>query len=444
MGSGQQKKNGMKRMAKEKGPNAVVLLAMTLIVLMQPALCLQCQSQPCFASQGCCGGGEQQGLPLGLAWQGRVEGSIFSPRLAAGLLLDALRENDGRRAFSSRWAREARERRQGRLRGGGGGEEEKEGGKGEGEEERSDERNGEENDGKPPTLNITCEYRDHIFLSGLPKYANEGWVATLLGHSNIAIEEDTGDIKVFVYRDESGACTGSAVVGMVSAEEAERAERECSGRVLAGAGTTIHVRIVGKKRGREEEDAVPAGFQRFTDAVTGKDYFYNTETGEVQWEKPEDVPAAQDADAPRISRQGRAVIGGQGVANKKEEEGPIGPKVPIEESTDTSEEERRKEADIERRRRNMPRGVPADILLVDRKAHEAAAKVAPVYGDEGFVHCIGKCICRCVSFADVFHWIVLAGDTRSLPHPFPLFLSLNQIMISLPVCFSVAGAETIA
>lgn len=242
-------------------------------------------------------------------------------------------------------------------------------------------------------MNITCEARDHIFLSGLPKYANEGWVATLLGHGSIAVEEDTGDIKVFVYRDESGACTGSAVVGMVSAEEAERAEKECSGRVLAGAGTTIYVRIVGKKRKEEREDAVPAGFQRFTDAATGKDYFYNTETGEVQWERPEER-VVEDAAGPRVSKQGRAIVGGVGVATKRAEEGLIGPKVPVEESTDTSEEERRIAADIERRRRNMPRGVPSDMLLVDRKAHEAAAKVAPVYGDEGFVHCIGKCRCR--------------------------------------------------
>lgn len=42
--------------------------------------------------------------------------------------------------------------------------------------------------------------------------------------------------------------------------------------------------MIGKKRSADA--SAPAGFQRFKDAATGKDYFYNTETGATQWEEP--------------------------------------------------------------------------------------------------------------------------------------------------------------
>lgn len=58
-----------------------------------------------------------------------------------------------------------------------------------------------------------------MILTGLPAYANEEWVGALLGRGSVGIDDETGEIKVFVYRDDSGACTGSAVVGMVSVAE---------------------------------------------------------------------------------------------------------------------------------------------------------------------------------------------------------------------------------
>jgi hypothetical protein len=38
---------------------------------------------------------------------------------------------------------------------------------------------------------------------------------------------------------------------------------------------------------------------------------------------------------------------------------------------------------------HLPRGSREDLKMVDRAAHERAAVHAPVYGDPGFIHCIG-------------------------------------------------------
>ena len=35
----------------------------------------------------------------------------------------------------------------------------------------------------------------------------------------------------------------------------------------------------------------------------------------------------------------------------------------------------------------LPRGSKEDMNMVDRRAHERAAKHAPLYGDPGFIHC---------------------------------------------------------
>ncbi len=43
-------------------------------------------------------------------------------------------------------------------------------------------------------------------------------------------------------------------------------------------------RVVGKKRPKDA--TLPEGWQRFTDGVSGKEYYHHAESGRTQWEHP--------------------------------------------------------------------------------------------------------------------------------------------------------------
>ena len=48
-----------------------------------------------------------------------------------------------------------------------------------------------------------------IFIRGLPDFANEEWIAVLIGRTSVATDERTGARKIYLYRDDRGAPTGA-------------------------------------------------------------------------------------------------------------------------------------------------------------------------------------------------------------------------------------------
>ena len=79
-----------------------------------------------------------------------------------------------------------------------------------------------------------------IFLRGLPAFANEEWIAILIGRTSVATDEQSGARKVYIYRDEHGTPTGSCVVGLVSVEEALRVEAGAQRQEHGGRRWLVH------------------------------------------------------------------------------------------------------------------------------------------------------------------------------------------------------------
>jgi len=61
---------------------------------------------------------------------------------------------------------------------------------------------------------------DTLYVAGLPPFANEEWVAILLGRSRVKADGDgaAGARQVYLYRDARGVPSGAALVGMVSVD----------------------------------------------------------------------------------------------------------------------------------------------------------------------------------------------------------------------------------
>ena len=125
-----------------------------------------------------------------------------------------------------------------------------------------------------------------ILVRGLPAFANEEWVAILIGRTSVAQDDTTGERKIYMYRDKDGRPTGSCVVGMTSVEEALRVESELDRKSMEGdqGWFSLRVRVVPRRQTRPV--ALPRGWQRFTDDETGREYYYDTSTGKTQWDAP--------------------------------------------------------------------------------------------------------------------------------------------------------------
>ena len=171
-----------------------------------------------------------------------------------------------------------------------------------------------------------------IFLRGLPAFANEEWIAILIGRTSVATDEQSGARKVYIYRDEHGTPTGSCVVGLVSVEEALRVEAALNGKSMEGdAGWfTLRARVVPRRRAKPAP--LPAGWQRFTDEETQREYYYNTATGKTQWDAPPvnaTDPALGSLDqAPNRTSTGRYTVESAGGGGGEQLASAAGPALP--------------------------------------------------------------------------------------------------------------------
>ena len=158
-----------------------------------------------------------------------------------------------------------------------------------------------------------------ILVRGLPAFANEEWVAILIGRTSVAQDDTTGERKIYMYRDKDGRPTGSCVVGMTSVEEALRVESELDRKRMEGDQGWFSLRVRVVPRRQTNPVALPCGWQRFTDDETGREYYYDTSTGKTQWDAPSldnstSLGITNDTDAHRTSSGRYAPFSGRAAA----------------------------------------------------------------------------------------------------------------------------------
>eukprot|EP00960_Hanusia_phi_P042564 755570-Hanusia_phi.AAC.2 len=108
-----------------------------------------------------------------------------------------------------------------------------------------------------------------IYLSGLPKYVNEEWVAVFVGKKSIKRDSKTGKLQafgsiyacqiylrtcdqVFIYRDKQGVPTGACVVGIEGISEAQRICKELDGKSIEGVERMLCIRAKVRDANRKE------------------------------------------------------------------------------------------------------------------------------------------------------------------------------------------------
>ncbi|EKX32285.1 hypothetical protein GUITHDRAFT_121547 [Guillardia theta CCMP2712] len=241
-----------------------------------------------------------------------------------------------------------------------------------------------------------------IYLTGLPAYANEEWVAAFVGKKSVKKDSKTGKLQIFMYRDKKGVATGACLVGIEGISEAERICKELDGKKIEGVERLLCIRAKVVPRRFDKEEKLPEGWKRFTDQESGRDYFYNSVTGKTQWEVPENAFISSTDSGVKIG----SAAGLQDADQYATSVGPDPNKDMEQDDQDaTAKPKLRSIRGIDSPgtqvvpggfisssgtfMKNLPRGSAEDMKMYDRKAHERAAHKGPFYGDPGFIHCEG-------------------------------------------------------